>query len=1368
MFFSAALFVFLSVVSQYIKPDKSTVTLQNGNSVWSTNHSEAFLSNSSCHLTEQSALSQHPLTDSLDAVSLPNNQFVIEPGRHSALDTAGESLLSSVKLNDTDTSLSGLAPSMMASFVSMDSVNNHTVATNSTAADFSITDSTLMRLCEAVRDNRISSFEEEQTLLEWPVTKEGMALAEHAVHQPNTYSALSQHPIDNSTVLSPAAGLHSNETRSVDNSDSVDSGLLRVAVSLPFTVSSSSSQQAITSAEDDAVCSTSMSGHFSSDLPPSAASTAYASSSYTDGADREAGRSSAPLLRSQSPSCASSATTSLSSYLKRPGTVQEIIRQLPDALNGFPFETVDASYRDSSVGFMVARGGSFGNLVESRPSLSNTSLIHENKQPLVASTPFVQRTAEPASGSRPADEPLSDSGRASSPASVDLGRRSADLELMQIFYGGREMADFISAADDDEGHLQLADLSSDRSAFGDEQAAKLTPENVDVVHSRGDRERKTAGGVSLNVVPACGSQAAMSDNENHISDTPMCGVALPSRLSNTVVNSGSEVQSYSEFNGAFKSNSYSHGRLAGSTEGSATSANKGSSSFSLYPTDVSATCSAVDMSSDQMCADAGLSAPMSARSVSSDEYLYDDDLGEDVKRILAKYRIYFSSKSSSRCSEDIPTIPPAPVVMESKVEIKPAGSENILVLESGDPLLSESGPSTARTDKADAASVSSSDTLARRVRGLLAKEQLSTATSASELECVQKTAGARDYLLDSGSLPSGGSSRTASVDYGSLSKDLDDIQASLESMRNSEKASLSSRHSSFSSVSNLSGFNLQDITAVRQCFSTDLAHSSRNADSSKTSLPRNAETASDDENEDARRVDVNPLLTSGVLPIDVALDLLHGPDDSIQDDYNNADKLSDIGDMNCDVLAKVSVPVNGSCQVQSLEVDSKAVNRLSLAARNELPHLGQDAQRFHSDRLHQKDVTVGDSDVSTKSSMSHLSNSDRLQTAADGKLTAAEEILRGTARGFLDVSQDQRLAAVGNTGYRLAESLSLDADAYRPSAVPQSLSEPLIQLGAAARIPSHVSGTNVSHERISFADASTVEDVLYDTSRDLSPLSFQHIGVPSIASSLIASLPTWSRGPEASVMSERSYSERVQDVLERGSPPRQAYEYLREADDMKKMMARDLDGSVSITSRDEYYLGDMTYDDDAGLSGSLGMSPMPRHSPFDVMKSMRPLFTLQLDRVSMADFDRSVEVPALENRFADVEFHQQRDVDPSGSRMRDQLLETPAAHLGGVGIATDAIAAERPISRPCDDDDYLSANSESRFDQVLKARSSTFLQDDTHRRDDKDVSREFGSERSDDLTHRIPDSIHANPSFESPLTDHGSKQSSPAVLTPYQ
>jgi hypothetical protein len=1343
------------------------VTQQNGNSDWLTNGFEAFPSNSSCHLTEQSALSQHPLRESLDAVSLPNSQIVIDLTHRSA---AGESLPSSIKSNGIISDLSGLSPSVVASCSSLDSVSNSTVATNTAVSDFSYTDSALLRLCEAVRGNQISSFEEEQTLLEWPVTKEGMASAEHAVHQPNMYSTLSQQPIDDSSaVLSPATSVRSSETRSVGHSDAVHSDLLGADVSSPFTASSSSSQRAVNATEDDIVCSVSRSGLVSNDLPPPAAFSATTSDA--GWADTEVGRSSAPVLRSQSPSTAGSIDTSLSAYLKRPGTVQDIIRQLPDALNGFPYETVDASYRDSSVGFMVARGGSFGSLNETRPSLGNTSLVHQYKQPLVASTPFVQRSAEPASVGRQADEPLSDSGRASSPASVDLCRRSADLELMQIFYGGREMADFISAADDDdEGHLQLADLSSDRSALSDDaRAAKLTTGNVQIVVGRADPEKREYG-VPLNVALPVADQATVNDDERQTSSPAMSDVALPSRRSNRVVSSGSEVLSYDKLNGAYRSSSYADDGLTGSAETSAAaSGGNGSSSVSVGPTDTFTTRSVVDVNSDRLYADAGMSAPMSARSASSDEYLYDDDLGEDVKRILAKYRIYFSSKSSSSRSEDVTALPHSSVAVGSNVEIKPAGSDNILMLESGDPLLSDSGPSTARTDKVDAASVSSSDTLARRVRGLLAKEQLSSTTSAAELECSQKTAGARgsSYLLDGGSLPSGGSSRTASVDYGSLSKDLDDIQASLESMRNSEKASLSSRHSSFSSVSSLSGFNLQDVTAVRQCFVADLAQNSKNVDSSRTSLPQNTDNISGDEDEDARRVSVNPLLTSGVLPIDVALDLLHGTSDGFRDDYSDASKLSDFGDLKYDILAKTDEPVIGSCQMLAQEDDSEAASGISIADGGEALHLEKDALRFENDKLHQRDMALGGSDV-LENRPSYLNNSERLQTTADRKLTVAEDNLHGIASSLSDAIQDSRLAAVGNTGYGLTESSSLDAVAYRQSAVPRTVSEPLIQRGATASIPNRVGSINVSHERVSFADASTVEDVLYDTSRDLSPLSFQHGGVPSIASSLITSLPAWSHGPEASVMSERSYSDRVQDVFERGSPPRQAYEYLREADELKKMMAHDLDGSVSVASRDEYYLGDMTYEDGAGLSGSLDVSSMPRHSPFDVMKSVRPLFTLQLDRVSAADFDQSVELPVVDDRFSDVEFSQQRHVDQSNSRLYDQLLETSAADLGRAGISRDSTAAERPIIRSSGDGDYFTANSGSRFDQVLNSRLSTLLEDDTPRLVDTEASREFGSERNDGLANHKSNSVLDNPSFESPLMGHGSKQSSPAALTPYQ
>ena len=151
-------------------------------------------------------------------------------------------------------------------------------------------------------------------------------------------------------------------------------------------------------------------------------------------------------------------------------------------------------------------------------------------------------------------------------------------------------------------------------------------------------------------------------------------------------------------------------------------------------------------------------------------------LRDSVKMILAKYRIRRGPVGSDR------------MPVSSSVK-----TDNVLMLDADDPPL----PSDHQKDSNaardfDISSDTSDDTLGSRVRALLLKQHQEGSSA------VLSTAAGVMSQTSSGE-PSTRSSQNTSLDYGSLSRELEEIQMNLESMRNSEKSSLGSRRSSVSS-----------------------------------------------------------------------------------------------------------------------------------------------------------------------------------------------------------------------------------------------------------------------------------------------------------------------------------------------------------------------------------------------------------------------------------------------------------------------------------------------------------------------------------------------------------------------------------------
>jgi len=148
---------------------------------------------------------------------------------------------------------------------------------------------------------------------------------------------------------------------------------------------------------------------------------------------------------------------------------------------------------------------------------------------------------------------------------------------------------------------------------------------------------------------------------------------------------------------------------------------------------------------------------------------FEDDLGEDVKMILAKYRIRRGPVGSDKAS------------VASSAEV-----DTVVKLDVIDSELTSSS-----TRDLDTSSSSSDDTLASRVKSLLLKEHQDDSS---------KTLPMSTSNIGNVGVPSAHSSRSTPVDYNNLCKDLDEIQMNLDSMRSSDRSGLGSQQRSSSSL----------------------------------------------------------------------------------------------------------------------------------------------------------------------------------------------------------------------------------------------------------------------------------------------------------------------------------------------------------------------------------------------------------------------------------------------------------------------------------------------------------------------------------------------------------------------------------------
>ena len=155
----------------------------------------------------------------------------------------------------------------------------------------------------------------------------------------------------------------------------------------------------------------------------------------------------------------------------------------------------------------------------------------------------------------------------------------------------------------------------------------------------------------------------------------------------------------------------------------------------------------------------------------------EEQLGDDVKMILAKYRIRRG-----------------PIGSDSVPVAGSAKTDNVLMLDADDSLLQNGRQTDGITARdVDTSSHLSDDTLAVRVKALLIKEQQQSSGR------ILPTATASVISQGASHVLSVCTSQGTSVDYSNLSRELNDIQMNLDSMRNSEKSSSCGQRSSTSS-----------------------------------------------------------------------------------------------------------------------------------------------------------------------------------------------------------------------------------------------------------------------------------------------------------------------------------------------------------------------------------------------------------------------------------------------------------------------------------------------------------------------------------------------------------------------------------------
>ena len=184
----------------------------------------------------------------------------------------------------------------------------------------------------------------------------------------------------------------------------------------------------------------------------------------------------------------------------------------------------------------------------------------------------------------------------------------------------------------------------------------------------------------------------------------------------------------------------------------------------------------------------------------------DDALGDNVRMILAKYRL-------TRC---------APIGSDSMPVASIAKTDNELVVNAAAHLQTDHHTHSGTTRDVDTCSSSSDDMLATQVKALLLSDKHASNSRSSPPTASNATS---QCISQVSSVCSG---QSATVDYSSLSRDLNNIQMNLDSMRNSAQSSFSQHDSAHSRVADestkleLLNVHVQNKTSLAQLLEQSL------------------------------------------------------------------------------------------------------------------------------------------------------------------------------------------------------------------------------------------------------------------------------------------------------------------------------------------------------------------------------------------------------------------------------------------------------------------------------------------------------------------------------------------------------------------
>lgn len=535
----------------------------------------------------------------------------------------------------------------------------------------------------------------------------------------------------------------------------------------------------------------------------------------------------------------------------------------------------------------------------------------------------------------------------------------------------------------------------------------------------------------------------------------------------------------------------------------------------------------------------------------------EDDLVDNVKMILAKYRIRRG-----------------PIGSDSMPVASSAKSSDALMLDT-DSLL-HSGKQKDDVIDVDTCSDSSDDTLAMRVKALLIKGHRETSSK------LLPTTTSNVTSQNTSKVPSVCSSRNTSVDYDILSRELNEIQLKLDSMRNSETSSLGSRCSS--SASPCTHSPVTDVSAMQESLGVLVQ----------------------------QKTHVDQLLQRSV--VGHAGDVLHVDHRGFVSKADAA--TSDVKHVDADTLRR------------ELVLSGQQHQMLSTSGAEPLTDL-----KAELDKDHCRDSGA-------------LVSRDLLQTTTDSvqrPVQPAVSSSNSTSFSLTSVSStkvaDILASLSGESLSKSFESLASRSDLLSTVEDTMSSTGSRNQQHVCARKLPVGQNVNVTDSNRDVQDSSAAEDILQDTVSEVSSLQTD---MHQSESTSYTQLDDWrlassrSISVEAAVKQlEQSLAKVIQTDRPGNSSTSNVYSYLREEELLKQSSVEGtVNQQIPALSDDEYCLSEPTQPRlSHSYSDSCGLSPVSKHGPFDIMRSVHPLLATQLDKATAARFDQSTELssPAASN-----------------------------------------------------------------------------------------------------------------------------------------